>query len=116
MRAVAGLALETGGDLEKLKAASYPNGGATVADQVTEMISKIGEKGVEITRFKGLGEMNAGELWETTMNPEKRTLLKVTIEDSQHAENVFERLMGKEVAPRKKFITDYAREVKNLDI
>lgn len=81
-----------------------------------KLLKEIGDKGVEITRFKGLGEMNADQLWDTTMNPETRTLLKVTVDDIGHAENVFERLMGKDVAPRKKFITDYAREVKNLDI
>jgi DNA gyrase subunit B len=81
-----------------------------------KLLREVGDKGLEITRFKGLGEMNADQLWDTTMNPETRTLLKVTIDDVAHAENVFERLMGTDVAPRKKFITDYAREVKNLDI
>ncbi|MBN2083546.1 DNA gyrase subunit B [bacterium] len=71
---------------------------------------------VEVTRFKGLGEMNPEELWACTMNPETRTLLKVNIEDQKHAEEVFERLMGTEVQPRKRFITEYARTVKNLDI
>ena len=80
------------------------------------LLREIGDKGVEITRFKGLGEMNADQLWDTTMNPENRTLLKITIDNNEHAENVFEALMGTEVAPRKKFIADYAREVKNLDI
>ncbi|MCB1186965.1 type IIA DNA topoisomerase subunit B [bacterium] len=70
----------------------------------------------EVTRFKGLGEMNPDELWNTSMDPEKRTLMQVNIEDKLHAEQVFERLMGTEVQPRKKFITEYAREVKNLDI
>ncbi|MEP0814863.1 MAG: type IIA DNA topoisomerase subunit B [bacterium] len=84
--------------------------------ELKELLKEIGEKGAEITRFKGLGEMNADQLWETTMNPESRTLLKVTIDDAAHAETVFTNLMGNEVAPRKKFITDYAREVKNLDI
>lgn len=81
-----------------------------------KLLKEIGDKGVEITRFKGLGEMNADQLWDTTMNPENRTLLKVIIDNNEHAENVFEALMGTEVAPRKKFIADYAREVKNLDI
>lgn len=70
----------------------------------------------EVTRFKGLGEMNPEELWVCSMNPEQRTLLQVNIEDQRHAEEVFERLMGTEVQPRKRFIIEYAREVKNLDI
>jgi len=70
----------------------------------------------QVTRFKGLGEMNPEELWGCSMNPETRTLLKVNIEDKRHAEEVFERLMGTEVQPRKRFITEYARHVKNLDI
>jgi len=71
---------------------------------------------IEVTRFKGLGEMNPEELWGCTMNPETRTLMRVNIEDMRHAEEVFERLMGEEVQPRKRFITEYARNVKNLDI
>jgi len=80
-----------------------------------KLVDELGGK-AEVTRFKGLGEMNPGELWDFTMNPETRTLLKVNIEDLKHAEEVFERLMGSEVHPRKRFITEYAREVKNLDI
>ena len=79
------------------------------------LVAGMGGK-AEVTRFKGLGEMNAEELWETSMNPETRTLLKVNIEDMAHAEEIFDRLMGSEVAPRRRFITEYAREVKNLDI
>ena len=60
--------------------------------------------------------MNPSELWETTMNPEKRALLKVTIEEVEEADRIFDVLMGAEVAPRKKFIQAYAKEVKNLDI
>jgi DNA gyrase subunit B len=80
-----------------------------------KLVAEIGGK-VEVTRFKGLGEMNPEELWQFTMNPETRTLLQVNIEDKRHAEEVFERLMGPEVPPRKRFITEYARQVKNLDI
>jgi DNA gyrase subunit B len=69
-----------------------------------------------IQRYKGLGEMNAGELWETTMNPEKRTLLQVNIENDREADKIFDTLMGKEVSSRKKFIQTYAKKVKNLDI
>src|SRR5262249_41005398 len=70
----------------------------------------------DVTRFKGLGEMNPEDLWETTMNPETRTLLKVDVADRLHAEDVFNRLMGDELQPRKRFITEGARQVKNLDI
>lgn len=71
---------------------------------------------ISIQRYKGLGEMNSSELWETTMNPENRVLLKVTIEDAREADKIFDILMGEEVLPRKKFIQTYAKEVKNLDI
>jgi DNA gyrase subunit B len=83
-----------------------------------ERETKVKELGgsVEVTRFKGLGEMNAVDLWDTTMNPETRTLLQVNIEDQAHCEGVLERLMGSEVQPRKRFITEYARTVRNLDI
>ncbi len=71
---------------------------------------------VDVTRFKGLGEMNPDELSETTLNIESRTLLRVNIEDIEEVRRVVDRLMGDEVAPRKRFITEYARKVKNLDI
>ena len=73
-------------------------------------------KGVEIGRFKGLGEMNAEQLWETTMNPQTRTLLKVEIEDAAAVNDVFEKLMGVDVEPRKKFIQAHAKTVRNLDV
>jgi DNA gyrase subunit B len=71
---------------------------------------------VKPTRFKGLGEMNPSELWETTMNPETRTLLQVTMEDALRAEDVFETLMGDDVALRKAFIQQNADDVRFLDI
>jgi DNA gyrase subunit B len=70
----------------------------------------------EIQRYKGLGEMNPEQLWETTMNPENRTLLQVTLEDAAEADRTFEMLMGSEVAPRKRFIQTHAKSVRNLDV
>ncbi len=72
--------------------------------------------GITISRFKGLGEMNPSLLWETTMNPENRILLKVTVEDAEKADKIFTVLMGSEVGPRRKFIQAYAKSVDNLDI
>ena len=72
--------------------------------------------GLNVQRYKGLGEMNPQELWETTMNPENRVLLQVAIEEAEEADRIFDVLMGAEVPPRKKFIQAYAKEVKNLDI
>lgn len=86
-------------------------------DQKAKVLKGIKkEKGITIQRYKGLGEMNPGELWSTTMNPENRILLQVTIENAKEADRIFDVLMGEEVSPRKKFIQAHAKKVKNLDI
>lgn len=80
------------------------------------LLEEIGRTGVELQRYKGLGEMNAEQLWDTTMNPETRTLLQVTIDDAVMADQVFSMLMGDKVGPRKEFIEENATYVTNLDI
>ena len=87
------------------------------SDKELEMLlEEIGRNGVELQRYKGLGEMNAEQLWDTTMNPETRTLLQVSIADAAIADEVFSMLMGDKVAPRKEFIEENAKFVRNLDV
>ena len=92
---------------------------ATPLKSLTEVLRNVmegGKKGQYIQRYKGLGEMNPEQLWETTMNPETRVLLQVRIEDAVEADEIFSTLMGDEVEPRRKFIEEHALTVKNLDI
>jgi DNA gyrase subunit B len=77
---------------------------------------KTRKQNVTVQRFKGLGEMNAEQLWETTMRPDTRQMLRVTVDDAVVADTIFFELMGDEVAPRKRFITQHATQVKNLDV
>ena len=85
-------------------------------DEKDRAMKRLAGKKVNIQRYKGLGEMNAEQLWDTTMNPEKRTLLQVTIEDAAAADRTFDMLMGSAVPPRKRFIQTHAKQVRNLDV
>jgi len=82
---------------------------------LTPEVRRLGEKGLTITRFKGLGEMDAEELWETTLDPAKRTLMRVQLDDALKAEEMFSVLMGDKVEPRREFIQKHALEVKDID-
>mgnify|MGYP002575872109 FL=1 len=85
-------------------------------EELTENLAAIGKDNLNIQRYKGLGEMNPEQLWETTMNPETRILVQVTLEDAMKADEIFTILMGDEIAPRREFIEANAKYVKNLDI
>jgi DNA gyrase subunit B len=88
----------------------------TTLDAFVDHFLLLGRKGVAVNRYKGLGEMNPDTLWQTTMDPDQRTLLQVRAEDHTEADQMFTTLMGDQVEPRRKFIEDNALDVRNLDI
>lgn len=100
------------------KSAEYAYADEDKEEIISEFQKEKGEKAdkISIQRYKGLGEMNPNQLWETTMDPKNRIMKQITIKDAEEAEAVFETLMGSEVGPRKKFIQTHAKRVKNLDI
>ena len=104
--------------LEKVAAKAAKEKVEVPADIPTdgEQVVETTASGISIQRYKGLGEMNPGQLWETTMDPATRVMRQVTLEDAEAADQVFDMLMGNEVAPRKRFIQTHAKSVKNLDI
>ena len=102
-------------ELDKTRAVIEPVEKAT-ARELFEYVKKEGSRGYDVQRYKGLGEMTAPQLWETTMDPERRTLLSVKLEDIAECETIFTTLMGEDVEARRKFIEENALDVKNLDI
>ena len=85
-------------------------------DLIMHKLKSESDAKITLSRYKGLGEMNASQLWETTMDPEQRTLLQVTMEDAEETNNIFTKLMGEEVEPRREFIVTQAKFVSNLDV
>lgn len=90
--------------------------GSKTPFEVLENVEDAAKKGAYIQRYKGLGEMNPDQLWETTMNPENRRLVKVTVENISDADGIFTLFMGDEVEPRRRYIEEHAKDVKHLDV
>ena len=101
--------------VQKPKGAEHKEEGEAVGEEMPEG-EKERARGVTIQRYKGLGEMNPEQLWETPMNPAHRMLKQVAIADAQEADKIFDVLMGADVLPRKRFIQTHAKNVKNLDV
>jgi DNA gyrase subunit B len=91
-------------------------GEARDSTDLMEQVLQVAKKGLSIQRYKGLGEMNPVQLWDTTMDPEARTLLQVQVENAFESDEIFTVLMGDQVAPRKEFITKHALEAQNIDV
>ena len=100
------LAIDHGGEVREVKS----------WDEIATAVEELGRKGLQIQRYKGLGEMNAEQLWETTMDPARRNLLKVKVEEMAEADGIFTKLMGDLVEPRREFIEENALNVRNLDV
>ena len=102
--------------LYKLSKKGFKDAYCYTDEEMAEQLQEMGRDNVNIQRYKGLGEMNPEQLWETTMNPQTRTMIKVTMEDAMKADAIFNVLMGEEIGPRKEFIEKNAKSVKNLDV
>jgi DNA gyrase subunit B len=95
--------------------AAFPGKSSLPPASLMAEVRKLGEKGMTITRFKGLGEKDPLELWETTLDPDKRTLMQVQLDDALKADELFRTRMGEKVEPRREFIIEHAMKVKDID-